>query len=62
MAPILLPHAGGMFKDMKEGSKNLITEARVTQNFAMLGQPVSKLLDGLGLHRCVVSAAHAGGV
>ena len=49
-APILLPKSGGMFKDMmKEDRHNLITEARVTENFAMIGKPVSELLVKLGL-------------
>ena len=49
-APIILPKSGGMFKDMmKKDRLNLITEARVTETFSMLGKPVSELLAKLGL-------------
>ena len=48
-APIILPKSGGMFKDMMKDRHNLITEARVTENFAMIGKPVSELLAKLGL-------------
>jgi hypothetical protein len=49
-APVLLPKSGGMFKDMmKKDRLELITEARVTENFSMLGKPVSELLAKLGL-------------
>jgi hypothetical protein len=49
MAPILLPtNKGGLFREVRDYTKEMVTELEVLGTSPALGRPVEKLLDNLG--------------